>query len=393
MDSALAIRGSASALAAFVAAGWASNAMPCATTIRSWMMRLGLYALTRPVDRTVPRVWFIDHTIQIGALKLLVILGCPLSQVPFGERALTMKDLSLVALVPMEKSTGDLVERELEIAALRVGRPVQMISDLGSDLQKGIRGYRDVRPGIAQVADVAHEGANLLRHAWEGDARWVEFVAKLEETSSKLRQSKDAYMKAPRLRLKSRFMNIGTQMRFAQKVMELLDSEKPSEKTLKHYGWMRDFRTDLMNWFREHGMVASTEALLRVEGLHQDSLEAVRGSWSELGASARSLQVAVGLLDYVLKYSPTEPGVRYVASTEVLESSIGKWKRIEGPSSQDGITGLSLVMGAAMGSWSDLEIIQALDAVPEKKVENWVDRALGKTVQWLRRQFLGGNDA
>ena len=154
--------------------------MPGHTTIRSWILRLGLYALTRPLDRSQPWVWLVDHSIQIGSTKLLVILGCPASQLPFGERALAMSDLSLVALVPMEQSNGDVVERELEVAALRTGRPAQIASDQGSDLLKGIADYRALRSEIAHVPDIAHYGANVLEHAWEDDPRWSEFAANLQ---------------------------------------------------------------------------------------------------------------------------------------------------------------------------------------------------------------------
>lgn len=109
-------------------------ATPCFSTIRSWLLRVGLYALSRPLDRTKPWLWLIDHTIQIGTQKILLIVGCPLDQVPFDQRALQLSDLQLVALVPMEISTGDAVEIELQNAALRTGVPRLLSSDQGPDL-------------------------------------------------------------------------------------------------------------------------------------------------------------------------------------------------------------------------------------------------------------------
>src|SRR5450755_3672155 len=92
------LRGAAAAMALFVAEGWAAFAVPCFSTIRSWLLRLGHYNLTRPLDKTKSWLWLIDHTIQIGTQKILVILGCPLDEVPFGEHALQLSDLQLVAL-------------------------------------------------------------------------------------------------------------------------------------------------------------------------------------------------------------------------------------------------------------------------------------------------------
>ncbi len=53
---------------------------PCANTARLWLLRLGLYELTRPKPRAEDWVWIMDHTVQIGTLKVLVILGVRLSQ-------------------------------------------------------------------------------------------------------------------------------------------------------------------------------------------------------------------------------------------------------------------------------------------------------------------------
>ena len=143
------LRGAAAAMTQFVQHGFASLAVPSFSTIRSWLLRVGHYALTRPLDKSVPWVWLADHTIQIGVQKILVILGCPIDQVPFGQRALQLSDLQLVALVPMEKSNAALVEVELEQAVQRTGRPRLIVSDQGSDLRKGIADFQGWYPRTA----------------------------------------------------------------------------------------------------------------------------------------------------------------------------------------------------------------------------------------------------
>ena len=389
MNAATSIRGAAACLAELVAAGWVEGAMPCFGTVRSWILRLGLYSLIRPLDRSRPWLWIVDHSIQIGTLKLLVILGCPLGQVPFGERALRMSDLSLIALVPMEQSTGDLVERELEVAALRTGRPAQIASDSGSDLLKGIRQYRELRDDVSHVPDLAHCGANLLQRHWEADAKWTEFSSKLQATSAKLRQSKEACLMAPKLRLKSRFMNVRTQLRFSERVLGVLDGPSPGTRVEEHYGWLREYREELSAWVREQGLVATALSVLRVQGLHEDSLPECESAWGELGDRASTLAIAEELRNYVRRHRPQEPGVRRVASTEAIESSFGKLKRLEGDQNASGFTELSLALGAAVDVWDESTIAEALDAVPEKKVAGWTERTLGKTVQWFRINLLG----
>jgi hypothetical protein len=354
---------------------------------------VGHYALTRPLDKTKSWLWLVDHTIQIGTQKILVILGCPMDEVPFGQRALQLADLQLVALVPMEKSNGAAVETELENAAQRTGVPRQIVSDQGSDLAKGIADYVEYRPGTAHVPDVAHYGANRLEHAWADQPRWQQFVKELQNTSSKLRQTQAAYLLAPRLRSKARFMNVASQLQFAGRVLKHLDGHAPRVKAVEYYGWLKEYRDDLAVWQREHSLVHKTIELVRVAGLHAGTVPLLEAAWGEIGSRDSTVRIAERLRAYVTKYQPQKSEERFVASTEILESSFGKLKRIERQQSQDGMTGLVLVLGAMVGPCTETELRAALEATPQKKVDNWIGRVLGPSMQWFRKQFFSETKA
>jgi len=382
------LRGVAAALKVLVQEKFASLTVPSFSSIRSWLLRVGLYALNRPLDRSRRWLWLADHTIQIGTLKVLVILGCPLHQVPFGQRALQLSDLQLVALVPMEQSTGALVEVELEQATQRTGAPAQIVGDQGSDLKKGINDFVGWYPRTAYVPDVAHYGATLLEKAWGDHEPWREFYNQLQSTSGKLRQTKAAYLLAPRPRSKARFMNVGVQLRFARRVLKLLQRPEPHAKAKEYYGWLLDYQDHLAVWERERQLVHTTIELLRVHGLHAESLSQLDKAWGEISGCDSTLRIAEQLRAYVTRHRPANDGERFVASTEILESSFGKLKRMERDQSSDGVTGLVLAMGAIVGKFSDDEIREALEATPQKKVHNWIRRKLGQSMQWLRRQFF-----
>jgi hypothetical protein len=368
---------------------FASFAVPSFSAIRSWLLRVGLYALTRPLQRRLHGwVWLVDHTIQIGTLKILVILGCPLDRVPFGQRALQLADLQMVALVPMEQSTGAAVDRELDRAVERTGAPAQIVADQGSDLKKGIKDFCNWELRTAYVPDVAHYGASLLEQSWSAQPRWREFYSQLQNTSSKLRQTKAAYLLAPRPRSKARFMNVGVQLRFARRVLKLLTQPVPHEKATTYYGWLLDYQADLAVWQREHGLVQTTIELLRVHGLHAESLAELEKSWGPISGPDSTQGIAQDLRAYVTQHKPKDAAGRFVASSEVLESAFGKLKRLERDQSGDGLTGLVLALGAMMGTMSEEDLCQALQATPEKKAKNWVKSKLGQTMQWLRRQFF-----
>ena len=111
-------------------------------------------------------VWLVDHTVQIGACKLLVIVGCRLQEAELVERPLRQIDLHLVHLSLMEHSTKAAVAVELERAALRTGVPRQIASDQGADLNGGVKLFQEQHVGIAHVQDLAHQAANVLKQSF-----------------------------------------------------------------------------------------------------------------------------------------------------------------------------------------------------------------------------------
>ena len=46
-------------------------------SVRLWLLRLGLYQLTRPKIQADDWIWIVDHTMQLGERKCLILVGCP----------------------------------------------------------------------------------------------------------------------------------------------------------------------------------------------------------------------------------------------------------------------------------------------------------------------------
>ncbi len=319
-----------------------------------------------------------------------MVLGGSLDRVAFGQRPLARGDLQRVALVPMTHSNGDAVERQLEVAALRTGVPRLIVSDQGNDLVKGIRDDAEWRPGVAHVADAAHVGANLLKASWESQPAWSLFVGQFQETATKLRQSACAGLTAPRLRPKGRFLNREVQLRFVRMLLTRWDDPDPDPRVVEHYGWLREYREAVAEWLAEHALVRRTVGHLRRHGLHRGTQRELNGVWKGMGIGGRAglRALARSWCGYVKRYRPRAEADRYVASTEVLESSFGTLKRLAQQQSDSGLTGLVLAMGLIVGTRSDEQVRASLDATPQKVADRWQQTWLGKSIQWLRRQLL-----
>jgi hypothetical protein len=388
------LRGAAAAFAVFVSHFPIDLSVPSFTTIRAWVLRLGCYALVRPLPQDAPWLWIIDHTIQVGAQKLFVIVGCPLTDVPFGQRCLSLADLHLVALVPMEQSNRYLVAAELEKATQRTGAPRLIVADQGPDLVKGIELFQRRHANTIAVGDIAHHGANVLENRWEREPRWLQLLQRFAQTNQQVRQTADAFLMSPTLRNKARFMNVGPLLRFARRVLKLLKREKANEKARQRYGWLLEYEEDLAGWLEQYDLVDKTIKRVRLHGLNSGTLVELEKDWGTESEREKTKMVRGHMRAYVSKnVRQAEKGETLAGSSEVLESAFGKLKAKAGESGKGELTGMALSLGAILGKHDEKEVRQALNAVPQKKAEGMMSRLLGPTLCWLRHQMFGAAKA
>ena len=170
---------------------------PTAWCAELWIFRIGLYEILRRKEPAEDRVWIVDHTVQIGTTKCLVIVSVRLSWWQQQRRPLEHGDLEVLSVEPVEHSDGHRVQVQLEWKAEEVGVPREIISDHGSDLKRGIEAFQQTHPETAGVYDIAHKVACLLKHELEADERWSEFLRRMSETKSQLQQTALAFLMPP----------------------------------------------------------------------------------------------------------------------------------------------------------------------------------------------------
>ncbi len=102
------------------------------STARVWLLRLGYYQLTREKQVAEDWVWVIDHTVQIGEEKTVLIVRLRLSCLPAVGQPLRHEEVEPITLEPVKESTGEVVYHQLKEAARRTGVPREILSDHGT---------------------------------------------------------------------------------------------------------------------------------------------------------------------------------------------------------------------------------------------------------------------
>lgn len=196
---------------------------PDYSSIRQWGLRLGLYELNRQKEYRNDWIFMLDMTLELGKAKCLVVLGISqqkLTQIIQKEvRGLQHQDVEVLALEVMEQSTGILIAEKLKKLALLVGTPVQIVSDWGSDIKKGINLYIESNPGVIATYDVTHKMANLLKKELCQDERYQNFLRQCSLTRQRTQQTELSFLMPPKQRSKARYHNVDILIAWAQKVL------------------------------------------------------------------------------------------------------------------------------------------------------------------------------
>lgn len=373
---------------------WSS---PSYHTGRLWLLRLGYYKLTRAKVKADDWVWIVDHTIQLGAEKCLVIVGIRLSALPPSGQCLSHSAVEPLALLPVQHSNSTVVCEQLESVVAQTGVPREIIADHGSDLKLGIEKFCEAHPQTSSIYDIKHKTAAVLKRELQSDLCWQAFTQQVARTQRLVQQTNLAALAPPNLRSKARDLNLAVLIHWGQRLLTLLEQTPSAAEVLfdplqveVKFGWLRQFREPLAAWTELLQLISTTESFVRHEGLYADaqfklsepSVLAVQ----PLVHSARAQYVCAELLDFVsAEQAKAKPHERLLGSSEVIESVLGKLKVLEQDQARSGFTGLLLGL-CALVSTTTLDVIErAMGSVSTDTVLAWCKEHLGRSLQAKRR--------
>lgn len=370
---------------------------PCANSGRLWLLRVGLHELSCAKEKADDWVWMMDHTIQLGPWKCLIVVGIRLSCWLSDRRPLRHEDMTLLNLTPMDRSTGEKVYEQLCATAEITGIPRAIVSDGGTDLKRAMEFFRRDHAEVHHVLDIKHKNATLLKKELESDDLWGSFVTEANKTKLGVTQTSLAFLNPPSLKTKARYMNLDTLVSWGEQALAYLDHprnvlEEPLDyqKLSGKLGWLRRYRRALKRWSELLAVAHAAEEYVHREGVHPLICEELQGQLQSLVATASGRRLKDGILSFLAEQSsPLAEDERLIGATEVLESIIGKYKRLQSSHSKGGMTAMLLSIGAMVGKQATADIKTALQSVTTADVITWCKKHLGITLQAQRKLALG----
>jgi len=362
--------------------------LPDWTTIRTWLLRVGVATLQEPLEAADDWIWMADHSNQIGPEKALVVLGVRASQLPPPGETLKHEDLHVLTVRPGTSWKRNDMGAVYSKLAGEKGSPRALLCDGAVELREGAECLQKQRSDTIVLQDFKHKAATFLKATVGNHPRFAEFNTQLGKTRSAIQQTELAHLTPPAQKSKARFMNLASTLDWAATVLWLLDHPAAearrslaSERLEEKLGWLRSFAGELAEWRECQQVVSAGVTFINEQGLFRGAGAQLDAATSANRKHAAARQLAQRLVDFVTAAeAQLKEGERLPMSTEILESAFALYKQLERQHSKGGFTSLLAGFGALLKPATDESIRHAFSTVSVKDVRRWTRENLGVTL-------------
>ena len=375
--------------------------VPVWTSVQNWVLRVGLYILTRPVPRRNDWVVVLDQAMNLGTKKLLLVLAVSLETLRKNDFKLRHQDMRVVAISTEEHCDGKRVAVVLEEVSGRIGCIVQTVNDGGSNLKKGIRQFQESHPDVVATSDITHATALLLKNKFEHDRRLQAFINKITEVRRLAAQTEFVHLAPPKPRDKSRWQNLDLYLGWAEQMQAYRAKPaargRPSKKQAAYhakrerlYGWLDGFGPDLAEWRNCLTILNMANAMVKRDGLSRASADNFRRLLASECAPGASSKMAKNVTTFLRDQGAALPDNHaWLGCSDIIESIFGKYKLFTARTPLAELGKAVLIIPAMTAELSTLEIAKALANVSTADVNQWLAQNVGKSLVSQRLKLLG----
>ncbi len=368
---------------------------PHHTTIRQWINRCALYKLQAPLEQSNDWVALGDVTVDIGKMKCLAILGVQMNKLNEAKNLiLEHKDIEILGIHLSHTTKHQFICNAFEETSKRVNGFLGVITDQGTDIKKGVKSYvEEHSQGTKIMYDIPHKLSLLMKHEFERDGNWSEYMKEMARTRNLMLQTELAAILPPTPRLKARFMSLAKYVHWSEKILESKDnnnlSSMPEERYQKYLGWIETYKPCLEEWGFMIGISETTKNIIREFGMSKDVYQYLEIYFNNAPIEGDRLKSYIKNILRIIKEEADklEEAQTMICSTEILESLFGKYKEIN--NGKHGITGsaLSMIAFTLVNKTEDF-FKEVLESCSVKNVTNWIKEKVGQSIASLRRVYF-----
>jgi len=374
--------------------------VPHFTSVINWTLRVGLGLLRQVARITPPWVAIIDHSIDVGTKKALVVLRVPLAALSRRGAAIQLEDCECVGLTIAETVNGETVARHLEAIFNRSGSPAAITKDGDATLHKGVRLWMEkAHVTVPVIEDIGHVMAGALKAQFEHTSAYTRFTTLASKAAKSLRQTELAFLVPPKLRSKGRFLSIVKLARWGEKMRGVLAVRGRAKKG----SLLAKLRAALPGFLALRAFVetfASTAVTvsevmetLKNKGLDHGTYEQCRQLAQQLPTNSVVKQRLDDWLSRHIDIHSQLSPLPLIVSSDIVESLFGNFKHILERSPQADMNRTTLLIPALCGNPDETTISTALGQAPHRDLLRWEQENIPYTMRKKREAFFADDNS
>lgn len=380
--------------------GGALGDIPSHQSIENWLIKVGIVEYYDSCKKFCDKDYaiIVDESVTVGSQKALVILAVPAQH---EGHALKHKDCEvLAALVGTSWKAEDIEEEILKLIDKIGHAPVYWVSDNGRNIRKGAE-----LVGIPRHRDISHTIGIFMEREYKNREDFKAFTEKLAKIRLTYHLTYNAYLLPPKGRTMARFMNLTHQVDWGWQMLKIYKGL--DERLQEAYKFIHDYKDLITELHYLTDAIDFISARFKQEGLSHFTADFcsdyIRKS---LICSEHCTDGIKRVGQEILKYikeeeNLLEPRVERVQmqpideahhiSSDIIESSFGKYKDMQPMNKNIGITPIILAL-PLLGKLDTKEDREAFDfkgkleSVRMEDLKDWKNMKL--LDNWQVRRML-----
>jgi len=383
----------------YAATGLTTARVPHFTSVINWVLRLGLGLLRQVKPMTQPWLAIIDHSIDVGTKKALVVLRVPMKVLSQKDGAVQLQDCECIGLHISDTVNGDSVASELTDIFCKSGAPSAIIKDCDSTLNKGVNLWKENRGlDVPVIEDISHVMAAALKKQFENTDNYQKFTTLVSNGAKNLRQTALSFLTPPKLRTKGRFLSIGRLGLWGAKMLDVLDSDSEKEENNENipdklraaFPDIGEVKPFIRHFAHTADVVSQVMEKLKNNGLNRVVFRQCRRLAKTLPEESEVRQRLLQWLERHIDIRKQITRFSLPVSSDIIESLFGRFKYMSERNPQADMNRSVLLIPALCGNLNDTVIKQALDNAPHGELKKWEEENIPYTMRKKRREFFNG---
>ena len=378
--------------------GGGQIAIPHFTSVIHWSVRAGIAIFNQVGLIEAPWIAIIDCSIDVGIRKALVCLRVSLSALQSKQGAIGLRDCECIGIKISTQWNGPLVKDALVEIFNKVGKPVAILKDGGTDLNKGVELYREAETAkqIWVLEDVGHLAANALKAEFAEQTMFLQFLEIVRKGAARIRQTTLAWLLPPKIRTKGRFQGITELAEWAYKLLDLMGGqgrakeESELNQLRKAFCGLAQLRSFLDRFCSACGIVEKFLKVMKQHGLNQATYKEAKAQLEQLPQSSKlRVKLSAWLEKHLLIQCRLGIGqTPLLVSSDVIESLFGKFKTIIQRNPQAELNRLTYIIPLLCGVHDTNEISHALFGCSHLQMLTQLERTIPLTLRQQRYREL-----